>query len=505
MKTTPLILVIDDEKGICDFFQRLLTKKGYVVYAASTGKQASGLFETHSFKLVLLDLKLPDTDGLSLLKHFKEKDPSCPIIIITAFGTISSAVEAIQMGAYDYLEKPFTDIQNLLEVVRRALDKGESPGPKDEKERSPSVAGFVVGKSPTMHKVKQLAEVLAPKDITILIEGETGTGKEVLARYIHSASRRANESFIAVNCGAFTESLLESELFGHEKGSFTGATNQRQGIFEVANYGTLFLDEISEASLNVQVKLLRVLESGEYYRIGGKECLKSNARIIAASNINLEKAVDNNRFRKDLFYRLDVARLYLPPLRERPEDIPVLVEHFIQKHSPAGEKKESTKEAMELLTRYPWPGNIRELSNVIAHTMALAAKKISPEHLPEKILHSSAGKAAVEPMQVEPMQVEPMQKKGCNDEPYDEPYMDKLCSSFTEELTSHLAKELKNKGSLDLPQVMHTLKTIEGEVAFGIVKEALGEALGDRQNAAYKLNINTRSLRYLLKEKKHRK
>ncbi len=487
------VLVVDDEKGIRDFLERLLLKKSYQVTTAATGGEALSLMDEKPFDLALLDLKLPDTDGLILLKHLKEKQPLCPAIIITAYSTIRSAVEAIQIGAYDYLDKPFTDIQQLYDLIHKAISSKESDHASDHTEELSST-GFVVGKSKAMRQIKQIADVIAPKDITVLIQGETGTGKEVLARYIHSISTRADKPFIAVNCGAFTESLLESELFGHEKGAFTGATNLRQGIFEIANQGTLFLDEISEASLNVQVKLLRVLETGEYFRVGGKDCLYSNIRIIAATNINLEEAVKSQNFRKDLLYRLDVARLNLPPLRERIEDIAHLVSFFLQKHASSHSHPGISEKTLDLLASYSWPGNIRELSNVIAHSLVMSkGQKIKPFHLPEKIklsLDREAKPAGVSGVQLEKTNAEV--RNG----------YENVLDSFLETLSAQLIKELKTAGTIDLPEVLDSIRAFEGKVAVKIIKVVIADTLGDRQEAANKLNLNTRSLRYLLKEKR---
>ncbi|GEM_PF-87592 len=495
------ILVVDDEKGIRDFLERLLQKKGCQVVTASTGEEAFALMDEQVFDLALLDLKLPDTDGFTLLKHLKERQPLCPAIIITAYSTIRSAVEAIQMGAYDYLDKPFTDLQNLYEVIFKAVKSKELDGIKDNEEEL-SASGFIIGKSQEMRQIKQIADVIAPKDITALIQGETGTGKEVLARYIHSISTRADKPFIAVNCGAFTESLLESELFGHEKGSFTGATNLRQGIFEIANEGTLFLDEISEASLNVQVKLLRVLETGEFFRVGGKENLYSNIRIIAATNVQLEEAVNTGKFRKDLLYRLDVARLSLPPLRERLEDIPLLANFSIQKHTSSPDPVNISQKTLELLSSYHWPGNIRELSNVIAHSLVMSkGQELKPFHLPEKILYSKekketlASASAFQPGRLSTILEEQAHKNESS----------AVIASFLETLSSQLAKEYKHSGFIDLPEILEQIKDFEGQVAVRIIKEVLADTLGDRQVTAQRLNLNTRSLRYLLKEKQQKK
>lgn len=486
------ILIVDDEKGVRDLLKRLLLKKDYRVQTASTGKEAYSLMDNYTYELALFDLKLPDSDGLTLLKHLKSIQPFCAAVIITAYSTIRSAVEAIHLGAFDYLDKPLDDMEVFYDVISKALRSQHQDDPVNTDEEV-STTGFLVGKTQKMRQIKQMADVLAPKDITIMIQGETGTGKEVLSRYIHSVSKRANEPFIAVNCGAFTESLLESELFGHEKGSFTGALNKRQGIFEIADRGTLFLDEISEASLNVQVKLLRVLETGEFYRVGGKESIQSNIRIIAATNTNIEEAVSNGKFRNDLLYRLDVARLVLPPLRERSEDIPQLVNFFIEKNSSNESSLCLSADAMHLLFSYKWPGNIRELSNMVAHSLAMAKGGIvKPFHLPEKIIKSLKS-----------------QEEGVAHEQIDTSTdlvnirtdHSEIINAFIENLTGYLVKEYNNAGIIDLPAILDDLKASQGLIAQKIIKVVMAETLGDRQSTANKLNLNTRSLRYLLKEK----
>ncbi len=486
------ILIVDDEKGVRDLLKRLLLKKNYQVQTASTGEKAYSLIDKDTFELALFDLKLPDSDGLTLLKHLKSVQPVCAAVIITAYSTVRSAVEAIHLGAFDYLEKPFDDLEEFYKMINNAIRSQYQDDPVNTEEEI-ATTGFIIGKSQKMRQIKQMADVLAPKDITIMIQGETGTGKEVLARYIHSVSKRANEPFIAVNCGAFTESLLESELFGHEKGSFTGALNKRQGIFEIADHGTLFLDEISEASLNVQVKLLRVLETGEFFRVGGKESIKSNIRIIAATNTNIDEAVSKGKFRNDLLYRLDVARLVLPPLRERSEDIPQLVNFFIEKNGSDQVIFSLSAETMHLFSSYNWPGNIRELSNVITHSLAMAKDGIiKPFHLPEKIIqsHNRQNERFVQD------EVGTKTDRGNNSISDTE-----ILNTFIESISNCLVRQYHNSGEVNLPLVLNKLKACEGQIAQIIIKEVLADTLGDRQSTAKKLNLNTRKLRYILKEK----
>lgn len=380
------VLIIDDEVDVGTFFTRLLQKKGYHVTVSVSGAGAKNLIEEGVFNVALVDIKLPDADGLSLLQQIKSLQPNCEVIIMTGYSTTRTAVKAIQFGAYDYLEKPFEDIGEVEELIEKAASygSGSRDNSLDDAEWAPIAerVGFQVGPSPAIRRMLTIAYKIARKNINVLIQGETGTGKEVLARFIHAASNRADRIFIPVNCGALPENLLESELFGHEKGAFTGAASMRRGIFELANRGTLFLDEIGEASLPIQVKLLRVLETGEFLRVGGEKSIKTDVRIIAATNIDLEQALKDKTLREDLYYRLDVVRLDMPPLRARRDDIPVLVEHFVKKIDPCMHVSIDT---MQLLGAYPWPGNIRELANSISQAAALCDDKIIlPEHLSSK-------------------------------------------------------------------------------------------------------------------------
>ncbi|GAB6157908.1 sigma-54 dependent transcriptional regulator [Desulfotomaculum varum] len=392
MVSVPGILIIDDEQPVGKFFTRLLRSKGYRIGVAVSGAQAHELIARENFDVAMVDLKLPDADGLSLLQHIKTVQPQCEVIIMTGYSTTRTAVKAIQFGAFDYIEKPFDDISLVEQLIEKAILFGKTTGHPERNTYSWSQVaeqiGFLVGKTPQMIKLVNIAERIAAKDINVLINGETGTGKEVLARFIHAASQRRDKPFLAINCGALPENLLESELFGHERGSFTGASVQRKGIFELANNGTLFLDEIGEASLAIQVKLLRVLETGEFLRVGGEKPVKTNVRIIAATNVDLEEAVSQKQFREDLFYRLDVVRLELPPLRERKEDIPQFVEHFIERFwdKQAGPAPGFAPSCLEALLNYHWPGNIRELANAVEQALALCdGGLVLPEHLSGKI------------------------------------------------------------------------------------------------------------------------
>src|SRR5512138_2544842 len=381
---TPIqILIIDDEADVCSFFRRLLTKKGYAVTTATNKPEALAALAGSRFGVAMVDLKLPDTDGLTLLKEIKARQPACEVIIMTGYSTVKTAVTAMQQGAYEYLEKPFDDIGEIEALIARAASQGdpERQGVQTREEWADVAAGvgFQVGSSPLMKRLVSLAYKVAGKNINVLIQGKTGTGKEVLSRFIHAASNRAEAAFIPVNCGALPENLLESELFGHERGAFTGANQTRRGIFELANHGTLLLDEIGDASPMIQVKLLRVLETGEFMRVGGERPIKTDVRVIAATNVDLEEAIREKTFREDLFYRLNVVRLEIPPLQQRSEDIPLLAEHFGRLFNPQARLSPG---ALRLLQNHGWPGNIRELANVMRRAVVMCPDDtILPSHL----------------------------------------------------------------------------------------------------------------------------
>ena len=385
---TPInILIIDDEADVCSFFRRLLTKRGYAVTTATSEPEALAALTASRFSVAMVDLKLPDTDGLTLLQAIKSRQPACEVIIMTGYSTVKTAVTAMQQGAYEYVEKPFDDIGEIEALIARAVaqadpQSGEGSS-RDEWADVAEAIGFQVGTSPLMRRLVSLAHKVAGKNINVLIQGKTGTGKEVLARFIHAASNRANAAFIPVNCGALPENLLESELFGHERGAFTGASQTRKGIFELANHGTLLLDEIGDASPMIQVKLLRVLETGEFMRVGGERPIKTDVRVIAATNVDLEEAIREKTFREDLYYRLNVVRLEIPSLHLRGEDIPLLAEHFCRQFNP---QTRLSPGALRLLQNYHWPGNIRELTNVMRRAVVLCHEgTILPSHLNHRL------------------------------------------------------------------------------------------------------------------------
>ncbi|OGU14122.1 MAG: AAA family ATPase [Geobacteraceae bacterium GWC2_53_11] len=386
------ILIIDDETDICTFFRRLLTKKGYEVTTATNEPEALRALTESRFSVAMVDLKLPDTDGLMLLKEIKARQPACEVIIMTGYSTVKTAVTAMQQGAYEYLEKPFDDIGEIETLISRAVAHGDPQRKagqvKEEWAEVAAAVGFQVGSSPLMQRLVSLAYKVAGKNITMLIQGKTGTGKEVLARFVHAASTRAEGAFIPINCGALPENLLESELFGHERGAFTGANQTRRGIFELANHGTLLLDEIGDASPMIQVKLLRVLETGEFMRVGGERTIKTDVRVIAATNVNLEEAIREKTFREDLYYRLNVVRLEIPSLHQRSEDVPLLAAHFARQFNP---KANLSPGALRLLQSYNWPGNIRELANVMRRAVVMCQDDtILPNHLNDRFQTGAA-------------------------------------------------------------------------------------------------------------------
>ncbi len=369
------ILVVDDETNIRHSLQKVLEREGYIVHTAETAEEALELLEKQTIQVVLSDQKLPGMSGLDLLRQIKETSPSTEVILITGYGTVETAVEAMKEGAYDFINKPFKCIM-ITKAVAKALEK-QALSEENRYLRSrllePIQPENIIAKSPAMKKIMALVRRVAPLVSTVLITGESGTGKEVIARAIHQMSPRRNKQFVAINCGAIPENLLESELFGHVKGSFTGAVRDKEGFFKVASGGTLFLDEIGNVPVNLQVKLLRAIEEKAIIPVGGTQPIPVDIRIIAATNMNLEKEVETGRFREDLFYRLNVVGIELPPLRERQEDILPLAHYFIQKNNKILGKsiRGLTPEAEDVLLHYPWKGNIRELENVIERAMIL--------------------------------------------------------------------------------------------------------------------------------------
>jgi len=383
------ILIVEDEKNMVWALTNALKQDGYQIESVLRGDQAISAIEKFDPDLVLLDIKLPGKDGISVLSAIRESGNDVPVIMMTAHGTLDTAIQAIKLGATDYLSKPF-DLEEMKITVKKALQFGEMTKEIDflKDELSKGLKDTIIGSSAEMRSLLQMAEQVALSDATVLITGESGTGKEVIADFIYKSSTRSENPFVKVNCGALTETLLESELFGHEKGAFTGAISRKPGRFERADNGTIFLDEIGEIPLSIQVKLLRVLQQKEFERVGGTETLSADVRIIAATNRNLAEMVEQGSFREDLFYRLNVIPMEIPALRERKEDIPLLLEHFINKYAEKmkREKLVIDDNALNCLVNYSWKGNIRELENLVERMVILSRSNVVKiEDLPKEV------------------------------------------------------------------------------------------------------------------------
>lgn len=391
-----MIHIIDDEPIIHEVLGDLLTAEGYEVEMSSSGEEALSKHSSQAFDLVLLDLLMPGMDGIEVLKKLKKIDPYAVITIITAYASVESAISAMKIGAFDYVQKPFKHDELLL-TVRRAIEhrrlQEENLRLKDELKRKFSFEN-IIGKSKVMSNLFEIIKASAPTRSTILLQGESGTGKELVARAIHQNSNRVNYPFIVVNSGSLPPDLLESHLFGHVKGAFTGAVSQKKGLFEAADKGTIFFDEISSLNPETQAKLLRVMQDREFMRLGGTKTIKVDVRVIAATNSDLEDLIEQRMFRDDLFYRLNVINIELPPLRERKEDIPLLIKHFLDIYSKENNKEiiGVTEDVMEIFDEYSWPGNIRELENLIERAIVLTKSKLLTRNtLPPFLLESRKG------------------------------------------------------------------------------------------------------------------
>ncbi|MCC6433134.1 MAG: sigma-54-dependent Fis family transcriptional regulator [Gemmatimonadaceae bacterium] len=388
----PRVLVVDDESSILDSLRILLKNEGFVPYTALGGKQGIERLPELRPDIILTDVRMPDVGGVQLLSVARQVDPDVPVILMTAQATLQSAMQAVNEGAFYYIQKPFRN-DELLAILRRAAEhrklRAENSVLKQEIRRHErSTTSRPIGRSKAWMDVLRLAETVAPTDSTVLITGESGTGKEVIARYIHDLSSRVDHAFLSINCGALPESLLESELFGHVKGSFTGAVKDKAGLFAAAQSGSFFLDEIGETTPSTQVKLLRVLQQREVIPVGATEAQSVDARVIAATNRDLEDEIKRGHFRADLYYRLNVIAVHLPPLRHRADDIPVLAESFLQRS--ARQRNETVKsideEALDALLAYQWPGNVRELENALERAVILTSSDvITPASLPERV------------------------------------------------------------------------------------------------------------------------
>ncbi len=403
------VLVIDDEKNYLLILETLLGEEGYTVTALFDPEMALDFLDESEVDVVITDMKMPRISGQQILEHIQKHHPHIPVLIMTAYGSIDGAVEAMRCGAFDYISKPFSNDELMLSVRKAAmLSKAE----QEKRLLTQTLAEQygphkLVGNSRAIREVLQVVAKVAPSKSTVLITGESGTGKELIAKAIHYSSPRKDGPFISINCMSLSSGVLESELFGHEKGSFTGATAMKKGRFEVAHGGTLFLDEVGELSAELQVKLLRVLQEKAFERVGGSRTIHADIRLVAATNMDLKQAVEQGRFREDLYYRLNVVGIHLPPLRERREDILLLVAHFMQKFSSENkqELKRFAPDALEYLSAYEWPGNVRQLENVVERCMILASKdEIMVEDLPREIKDEEAQfKSAVDllPTQLE--------------------------------------------------------------------------------------------------------
>ncbi len=450
------ILVVDDEDSIREFLEIMLKKEGYEVTTAEDGLRAKEILVKKSFDMVISDMQMPHMTGIELLKHVKESYPDLVFMMITAFGTTETAVDAMKMGAYDYVTKPFKIDEVRLNISNALRSKNLETEVRILKKELVKEYSFqnMIGNSPAMHVVFDLVKRVSQAPTNVLITGESGTGKEVVAKAIHFNGPLKDKPFVTINCGAIPESLMESEMFGHKKGSFTGAITDKVGLFEVADGGTLFLDEVGELPLTIQVKLLRAIQERVIRRVGATEDMKVEVRIIAATNRNLEEMVEKGGFRQDLFYRLNVINIRTPALRERQDDIPLLANHFLQKYNQKLNKAIASisSEAMEILKTYNYPGNVRELENMIERTVALeSGSTILPESLPPMV-NTPSGR--------------------------------KMASSNEIEM---------GEGGLELDKVM-------GQIEKELLIKAIHAAGGVKKKAAKLLNISFRSMRYRIEK-----
>lgn len=383
------VLIVDDEEGIRKSLRMILVYEGYEVLEASTAEEALDLMEDYpAIDVVLLDVKLPGSSGLDLLAEIKKRPLAPEVIMISGHGTIQTAVECTKLGAYDFLEKPL-ERERVILSLRNALNQNRLRREYFDLRRRTERKYELIGHHPLMKKLWEEILRAAPTNATVLIQGESGTGKELIARAIHEHSLRAKEKFVQVNCAAIPEELIESELFGHEKGAFTGATERKMGKFELADGGTIFLDEVGDMSLKTQSKVLRVLEQGEVQRVGSSKIIKVDVRVIAATNKNLQAEIKSGRFREDLYYRLNVIPIYAPPLRDHPEDIPLLIDYFTRLFAEENNfrPKRFSAEAIEVMMKYPWKGNVRELKNLVERLIIMVEGDIiEKDHLPDYIL-----------------------------------------------------------------------------------------------------------------------
>ncbi|MFH0888564.1 MAG: sigma-54 dependent transcriptional regulator [Planctomycetota bacterium] len=463
MENKGKILLVDDDKSICSVLNIILKKEGYEIVTATRANEALVHFKSASkenpFDIIIQDIKMPDMSGLELIKHFQKIEPNVIILVITAFSDDKTAAEAMRQGAYDYIKKPFDTEIDLKPAIKRAI---QSHRLRQNLNIPNMVENFkFISTTPQMKEIYDLIRRIAPTNSTVLIQGESGTGKELIARYIHYNSTRASEPFLTVNCGAFSDSLLESELFGHVKGAFTSAFSDKKGLLEVTNKGTFFLDEVSELSPALQVKLLRAIEAKEFIPVGDTQMRKVDIRFIGATNTDLEKQVKNGSFREDLFYRLNIIFIQLPPLRQRKDDIPLLAGHFLSKYNKimGKEVKAFSEQAMDFLTGYAWPGNIRELENVVQRSVALSESEI--------------------------IQLSEFNNRG------------KYFASVSD--AAEIPDSDKNLSPLPLTKGFKLETKIE-EIEKAYIKNALEQTKWNQVDAAKLLGLNTRALRYKIKK-----
>ncbi len=392
MNNPPRLLIIDDEEMALKNLEHILKKQDYEITTAQSGPKGLALIKDGDFDIILTDLRMEKVDGMQILEEARSRNPSVEVVMITGYATLDSAIEAMKKGAYHYIAKPFR-IDAVRKIVSEAIEKVRLRKEnlqlrQDLKRLSESVSVNIITNDREMKRILETARQVAKTDCNVLISGESGTGKELLARAIHEQSDRSRGPFLGINCGVFNEDLLSNELFGHEKGAYTGADSAKPGLLELCKGGTLFLDEITEMSLNMQVKLLRVIQERQFMRVGGTSTLKIDVRFIAASNRNIQESVQSNEFRKDLYYRLNVVSLHLPPLAARKGDVSILVQHFLEKHSKrlSRQTPQVSREVLEVLSEYDFPGNIRELENIIERGLALTSGSlIGLESLPDDI------------------------------------------------------------------------------------------------------------------------
>jgi two-component system nitrogen regulation response regulator GlnG len=465
------LLIVDDEKNVLYSLEKALKSDGYAILTADTAKRAIELVRTARPDAVLLDVRLPDMSGLDAFQRMRDYDPRLPVIIVTAHGTTDTAIEAMKRGAYEYLLKPVR-LNELRQIVASAIEVSRLsrvPAVFDQEDEPPAV-DRIVGQSPAMQRVYKDIGRVAAQDVNILILGESGTGKELVARAIFHHSGRSRGPFLAINAAAIPETLLESELFGHERGSFTGADRKRLGKFEQADHGTLFLDEIGDMSIATQAKVLRVLQDGRFERVGGNETIHTDVRVIAATNQNLERLIETGRFRQDLYYRLKVFTIELPPLRERLEDLPALVEHFIKLYNREVGKhvQSASPEVVRVLTDYSWPGNVRELQSAVKYALVHARSDVlTPECFPENCRVLA-------------------QPTGTSRKPDDIPRA--AVSSGGLDIGCRFAQLVQQRN----PDIYHT---IEEEVDRYLLGEALRVAHGNQVEASRLLGISRTTLR----------